>query len=71
MTIKSLDHIYSQIENFKELDDMKIKAILDQNYMFFKGLDDNIFTELSQKAFNEAKAVTYKLIDEDNEDIYL
>ena len=73
MTIKSLDYVFSQTKyaNIKELDDMRIKAILEQNYMFFKGLDDSIFTTLSEKAFNEAEAVTYKLIEEDNQDIYL
>ncbi len=78
MTIKDLeDYVFTKAitdenhEKLKEFDNIRTKAILIQNYMIFKGLNNDIFKKLSEKSFREAKEVTYKLIEEDNEDPYL
>ena len=77
MTIKDEKNVFSQTllkENhvsIEELNRIRSKAILEQNYMSLKGLDNDLYNTLSEKAFKEAEEVTYKLIEEDNENPYL
>ncbi|MFX1284931.1 MAG: hypothetical protein ACFFB5_14820 [Promethearchaeota archaeon] len=77
MTIKEGIYPFSQTTLRKdrvsslELNSVRSKAILEQNYMSLKGLDDELFKTLSEKSFKEAKEVTYELIEEDNENPYL
>ncbi len=55
----------------KKLNDMFSQALLEQDYMSLKGLNNDLFKTLSEKAFKEAEEVTYELIEEDNENPYL
>ncbi len=77
MTVEKTKHMFSQIfiekthVNQPEINNIRFKAILEQNYASVKGFDDDLFKTLSEKAFKEAKEVTYELIEEDNENLYL
>ena len=77
MTIQETKNLFSKTlleeshVNQAEINNLRFNAILEQNYMSIKGLDDDLFKMLSEKAFKEAEEVTYELIEEDNENIYL
>lgn len=55
----------------KQKNDKHSQTLLEEDFMSLKGLKNDLFKTLSEKAFKEAEEVTYKLIEEDNENPYL